>query len=82
MGTKKTMAQIRSKMVDFKQYAITLLCVGIFFYLGSVIPSKGKTMFDMYGFMAATIVFLGLSVVFFIKSSKYNKQLSEMDDSL
>ncbi|MFJ7509912.1 YrhC family protein [Peribacillus simplex] len=77
---KQTAAMLRSKMVDFKQFAITLLCVGSFFYLGTILPSGDKTMIDTYVYMGATIMFLGISIVFFRLSKKYKKILAEMDD--
>ncbi|AOH55798.1 YrhC family protein [Peribacillus muralis] len=78
--TNQTAAILRSKMADFKQFGITLLCVGSFFYLGTILPSDGKTMIDTYAYMGATILFLGVSIVFFRLSNKYKKVLAEMDD--
>ncbi|WHY55175.1 YrhC family protein [Peribacillus simplex] len=77
---KQTVALLRSKMVDFKQFAITLLCVGSFFYLGTILPSGDKAMIGTYVYMGATITFLGMSIVFFSLSKKYKKILAEMDD--
>ncbi|RUQ32860.1 hypothetical protein ELQ35_00690 [Peribacillus cavernae] len=73
---------MREKMVDFKRFAVILLCVSAFFYLGSVIPSAGKTMIGTYVNMGATIVFIMASIIFFILSSKYKKILAENDESL
>lgn len=77
---KQTVAMLRSKMVDFKQFAITLLCVGSFFYIGTILPTGDKAMIDTYVYMGATIMFLGISIVFFSLSKKYKKILAEMDD--
>ncbi|MFS0668906.1 YrhC family protein [Peribacillus frigoritolerans] len=77
---KQTAAMLRSKMVDFKQFAITLLCVGSFFYIGTILPTGDKAMIDKYVYMGATIMFLGISIVFFSLSKKYKKILAEMDD--
>ncbi|SIQ24442.1 YrhC-like protein [Peribacillus simplex] len=77
---KQTVALLRSKMVDFKQFAITLLCVGSFFYLGTILPSGDKAMIGTYVYMGATITFLGMSIVFFSLSKKYKKILADMDD--
>ncbi|CAH0138931.1 hypothetical protein SRABI96_00429 [Peribacillus sp. Bi96] len=79
-GKKQSAAMLRSKMVDFKQFAITLLCVGTFFYLGTILPSGDKAMMDTYVYMGATIMFLGISILFFRLSNKYKKTLAEMDD--
>ncbi|KWW14011.1 MULTISPECIES: YrhC family protein [Bacillaceae] len=78
--TNQTAAMLNSKMADFKQFGITLLCVGSFFYLGTILPSGGKTMIDTYAYMGATIMFLGVSILFFRLSNKYKKILAEMDD--
>ncbi|MCK1982072.1 MULTISPECIES: YrhC family protein [Peribacillus] len=77
---KQTVALLRSKMVDFKYFAITLLCVGSFFYLGTILPSGDKAIIDTYVYMGATITFLGISIVFFSLSKKYKRILAEMDD--
>ncbi|MET3321199.1 UNVERIFIED_ORG: hypothetical protein ABIC97_004300 [Peribacillus simplex] len=77
---KQTAAVLRSKKADFKQFAITLLCVGSFFYLGTILPSVEKTMVSTNVYMGATILFLGMSIQFFRLSNKYKKILAEMDD--
>lgn len=77
---KQTVALLRSKMADFKYFAITLLCVGSFFYLGTILPSSDKAIIDTYVYMGATITFLGISIVFFSLSKKYKRILAEMDD--
>ncbi|MGE7759166.1 YrhC family protein [Peribacillus sp. NPDC097895] len=79
-GKKQSAAMLRSKMVDYKQFAITLLCVGTFFYLGTILPSGAKALMDTYVYMGATIMFLGISILFFRLSNKYKKTLAEMDD--
>lgn len=75
------MKKLHEKMIDFKRFAVTLLCVGVFFYFGSIIPSEGKTMLDTYGMMGATVTFLAASIIFFIRSSKYKKILTENSES-
>ncbi|RFU65794.1 YrhC family protein [Peribacillus glennii] len=75
-------SQIHGKVVDFQRFAVTLLCVSVFFYLGSVIPSEGKTMFITYGMMGATVVFLIGSAIFFTLSKKYKNILSDNDEVL
>ncbi|MGM9954556.1 MAG: YrhC family protein [Peribacillus sp.] len=76
----QTAADLRSKMADFKQFAITLLCVGAFFYLGTILPTTGKTDLSTNVYMGATVLFLGLSILFFLISKKYKKILDESDD--
>lgn len=76
----QTVASLRSKMADFKQFAITLLCVGAFFYLGTILPTSGKTDVYINVYMGATVLFLGTSIFFFLLSKKYKKILEEMED--
>lgn len=77
---KPTMVALRSKMADFKQFAITLLCVGAFFYIGTILPTSGKTEVYINVYMGATVLFLSLSILFFSVSKKYKKILDESDD--
>ena len=67
-------------MMDYKRFAITLLCVGSFFYLGAIIPSEGKMMFNTYGYLIASILFLTASIVCFYQSSKCKKNLVDIDE--
>lgn len=76
----QTAADLRSKMADFKKFAITLLCVASFFYLGTILPTSGKTDVSVNVYMGATILFLTTSILFFLLSKKYKKVLEEMDD--
>lgn len=79
---KAKASHMHAKMVDFQRFAVTLLCVSVFFYLGSIIPSEGKTMITTYGMMGATVVFLIASAIFFTLSRKYKKILSDNDEAL
>ncbi|PLT35241.1 hypothetical protein CUU64_04205 [Bacillus sp. V5-8f] len=69
-------------MVDFQRFAVTLLCVSVFFYLGTVIPSEGKTVFTTYIMMGVTVLFLVGSITFFMLSRKYKKILLDQDEAL
>ncbi|MGE7601133.1 YrhC family protein [Peribacillus sp. NPDC097675] len=75
-----TTTALRSKMTDFKRFAITLLCVGAFFYIGTILPTSDKT--DAYTnvYMGATVLFLSLSILFFSVAKKYKRILDEIDD--
>jgi hypothetical protein len=79
---KAKVSQMQEKMMDFKRFAVTLLCVGAFFYLGSIIPSEGNTLIRTYVIMGATTAFLFASIIFFLISSKYKKILAENNESL
>jgi hypothetical protein len=56
------------KMTDFKRFAITLLAVGSFLYLGLIIPSAVKSDRSLNIIILSSLVFLTLSVFFFIQS--------------
>ena len=72
--------QLYEKMVDFKQFATVLLAVGVFFYLGTIIPSETKVMTDIYIATGASIGFLVGSIVFFFIAKKYRNQLIESEE--
>ncbi len=72
--------QLYEKMVDFKQFATVLLAVGVFFYLGTILPSETKVMTDIYIATGASVVFLAGSIVFFSFAKKYRNELIESEE--
>jgi len=76
----KKLKNLSAKMIDYKRFAITLLCVGSFFYLGTILPTEGKTAFDMNGYMLASVLFLAASIACFLQSSRYKKNLAELNE--
>ncbi|WP_163101857.1 YrhC family protein [Peribacillus alkalitolerans] len=66
----------QNKMVDNKRFAITLLAVGVFFYLGAVIPSEGKSEFDTYVMFGSSVGFLGGSIFYFFRSKAFKNKLN------
>ena len=72
--------QIYEKMVDYKQFATVMLTVGVFFYLGTIIPSESKVVTDIYIATGASIGFLAGSVLFFAIAKKYRSQLIESEE--
>jgi len=71
---------IYEKMVDYKQFATVLLTVGVFFYLGTIIPSETKVMTDINIATGASMVFLAGSILFFATAKKCRSQLSESEE--
>jgi hypothetical protein len=69
------------KMTDFKRFAITLLAVGSFLYLGLIIPSAVKSDRSLNIIILSSLVFLTLSVFFFIQSSICRERLLEMEEA-
>ncbi len=65
------------KMTDYRHFAIILLCVGSFFYLGTILPSEGKTLYSTNGYLLASVIFLFASIACFWQATKCKKQLAE-----
>ncbi|MBT2688007.1 hypothetical protein J7I93_07420 [Bacillus sp. ISL-47] len=77
---KKEAKLLFEKMVDFKRFAIALLAVGSFFYLGLIIPDTANTMFELYIMAGSSSVFLFGSIYFFALSKRFRAKLDEMDE--
>jgi NhaP-type Na+/H+ or K+/H+ antiporter len=78
---EKQAKQLYEKMVDFKRFATIMLAAGVFFYLGTIIPSTTKSNFDLNIMMIASLFFLAVSIILFFRSKKYRKDLHELDDT-
>lgn len=70
------------KMVDFKTFGKVLLAVGVFFYLGSVLPSVSKSILETYIMLGASTVFLLTAIIFFLLSKVQYNKLLEMEEGL
>lgn len=68
------------KMVDFKRFAIALLAVGSFFYLGLIIPDTANTMSELYTMAGSSAVFLTGSIYFFVLAKRCRTKLNETDE--
>jgi len=69
------------KMVDLKRFGTVLLTVGVFFYLGVIIPMDAKTEMDLNIMIISSTLFIAASILFFIQSKLCQLMLSEMDES-
>jgi len=69
------------KMVDFKRFGTVLLAVGIFFYLGVIIPVVTKTEFTLNLMVLASTSFIAISILFFIQSKQCQLKLLEIDEN-
>jgi hypothetical protein len=69
------------KMVDFKRFGTVLLAVGIFFYLGVIIPVEAKTELAQNLMVLSSTSFIALSILFFIQYKQCQLKLLEMDDN-
>lgn len=77
----KQVKSLYEKMVDFKQFAVVLLAVGVFFFLGVIIPSDTKSEMDINIMMISSMSFLALSIFLFIQSKQCQLKLMDMEDS-
>ena len=76
----KQTKNIYEKMVDFRQFAVVLLAVGVFFFLGIIIPSDTKSEMDVNIMMIASMSFLAVSILLFIQSKQCQLKLMDMED--
>lgn len=77
----KQTKSLKDKMVDFKQFAVVLLAVGVFFYLGVIIPSDAKTEMDINIMMISSASFLAVSIFLFIQSKQCQLKLMDNENS-
>ncbi|MEH7245520.1 YrhC family protein [Neobacillus niacini] len=77
----KQTKSLKDKMIDFKQFAVVLLAVGVFFYLGVIIPSDAKTEMDINIMMISSSSFLAVSIFLFIQSKQCQLKLMDMENS-
>lgn len=68
------------KMVDFKRFAVVLLTIAIFFYLGVIIPADIKSELDENIMMICSMSFLAVSILLFIESKKCQLKLMDIED--
>ena len=77
---KQQSKNLYEKMVDFKRFATVLLAVGVFFYLGVIIPTD-KSPMDLNIMILSSVSFLTVSILFFIQSKQCRLKLLKMEDS-
>lgn len=73
--------KLNALMSDFKYYGFALLCVGVFLYVGILIPgsyhfmNSSNELFKQHMLMGTTCLLLAGSLSCFLQSIKYNKLL-------
>ncbi|MDP4083426.1 MAG: YrhC family protein [Bacillota bacterium] len=72
--------KIYEKMVDYKRFASILLSVGVFFYLGVIIPSAAKSTMDSNIMILASMSFLVVSFLFFTRSKQIKLKLQALEE--
>lgn len=76
----KQTKNIYEKMVDFRQFGVVLFAVGVFFFLGVIIPSDSKSEMDVNIMMIASMSFIAVSILLFIQSKQCQLKLMDMED--
>jgi predicted MFS family arabinose efflux permease len=71
----KQLKEYYEKMIDFKNFGIVMLAVGIMFFIGTVLPSAEINQSETIVLIVAAIVFLSGSVLFFNYSKEYRQKL-------
>ncbi|WP_254778647.1 YrhC family protein [Bacillus sp. cl95] len=72
---------LSEKMADYKRFAIVLLSVGVFFYLGIILPSVTNSTSDINIMMGTSVVSLTLSIFFFFRSKHYKNLLQKLGET-
>ncbi|PLS01340.1 hypothetical protein CVD27_26080 [Neobacillus cucumis] len=75
------MKVLNEKMIDCKRFGTVLLAVGIFFYLGVIIPVDAKNELAVNTMVLSSTSFIALSILFFIQYKQCQMKLLEMDDN-
>ncbi|WP_419881465.1 YrhC family protein [Peribacillus sp. B-H-3] len=78
MKSKEQTKVLMAKMHDFKRFAMILLCIGSFFYIGTILPNPNITMANTYAYMITSTASLLVSVLFFMKAKTYKRHLDEI----
>jgi len=78
---EKTLKDLSGKLADYKRFAIVLLAVGVFFYLGVIIPAVHEVKWHDEAMAITSVLTLGTSIFFFAKVKKYKKMISDMTDN-
>jgi hypothetical protein len=77
---KQQSKNLFEKMVDFKRFGMVLLAIGVFLYLGIIIPSETKTAMDLNIMIISSLSFLAAAILFFTQSKQCRLKLMEMED--
>ncbi|MEH6941916.1 YrhC family protein [Bacillus sp. JJ722] len=81
MGVKQSENGVvyREKMVDYKHYGFTLLCLSVFLYIGTFISMSEGTIHPGV-IVALTLLLLSGSALFFTLSIRYKKKTMKTDE--
>jgi hypothetical protein len=74
------MKHIYEKMSDYYRFASVLLAIGVFFYLGMIIPNDAMTTLSQLVSAGGSVICLTFSTLFYYLSKKLRKVLEETDE--
>jgi len=78
---KEKNKKYREKMIDYKRFALTLICVSVFLYFGTMISISRDNLYTSF-LLLVTILFLCAAAVFFSLSASYQKKsIQEEEDN-
>ncbi len=79
-GNTMEKKKLRALFTDFKYYAMILLAVSVFLYIGVVLPNEGTSEWRDITLMVSTLIFLAASFTCFKVSLKYKKQYEKLEE--
>lgn len=68
---------MKAKVEDYKRFAVTLLMISFFFFIGSVLPKEGLSISSREVLLVAATIAVCGSAAFFGLSAKYQKRAEE-----
>ncbi|KUP05925.1 hypothetical protein Q73_09835 [Bacillus coahuilensis m2-6] len=73
--------RMKDKVMDYKRFGFTLLCVSVFLYLGVLIKINEVSSEQVTIMLWITVLFTGASGYFFLLSAKCKKKVEEDSSS-
>ncbi|MBP3039355.1 hypothetical protein J9303_07635 [Bacillaceae bacterium Marseille-Q3522] len=78
---KEETKKLYEKMRDVRCFAIVLLSVAVFFYLGTILPTKmTNSDSDIFLLFGLSLAFLTGSLICFLREKKYRQRLLDSED--
>ncbi|UOE95588.1 YrhC family protein [Alkalihalobacillus sp. LMS39] len=70
---EKQIKTLKDKVEDYRRFAYILLSLGIFLFIGILIPNDSGTAIEPSHFIIAVFIMLGASIFFHRKATYYQK---------
>jgi len=67
------------KMIDYRRFSVTLICISVFLYFGTMISISGDNLYTSF-LLLFTILVLCAAAVFFALSASYQKKSIQEDE--